>query len=315
LSRKRSLVTGAGGFIGANLVRRLLEDGDAVVATVRPGGEPWRLDGLDLERIELDLEDAAAVRRTVDAARPERAFHLAAHGAYSWQTDRARIIRANLGATLNLLDACVAGDVEIVVNAGSSSEYGYRDRAPTEAEAPEPNSDYAAAKAAATHYAGHDGRSTPHRVVTLRLYSVYGPWEEPARFVPTLVAHALRGELPPLVNPAVARDFVYIGDVCDAFVRAAATVVPSGSIYNIGSGRQLTIADAVAIARSVFGVTAEPHWGSLPDRQWDTGVWVSDPTLARTELGWSVSTPFDQGLSRTAGWLKADSSASGRYAG
>jgi dolichol-phosphate mannosyltransferase len=307
LTGHRSLVTGAGGFVGSNLVRRLLEDGDEVVAATRPGGSDRRLDGLEVERLELDLEDAPAVRAAIDDARPARVFHLAAHGAYSWQSDRSRIVGVNILGTLNLLNACVDASVEVLANAGSSSEYGYRDHAPLESEAPEPNSDYAAAKAAATLFAGHVGRSTDLRVVTLRLYSVYGPWEDESRFVPTLVAHALHGELPALVDPDVARDFVYVADVCDAFVRAAATTVPSGSIYNIGSGRQLTIADAVETARTVFGVTAEPQWGSMPRRHWDTSVWVSDPALARLELGWSATTPFDDGLRLTAEWIHAKS--------
>src|SRR5262249_43082629 len=144
-----------------------------------------------------------------------------AHGAYTWQTDRERILGVNFFGLRNLLEACRETGVEVLVNAGSSSEYGAKDHAPTEDEAPEPNSDYAVAKAAATMLAGHLGRSGPTRVVALRLYSAYGPWEEPARLVPRLVAFGLRGELPPLVSPELARDFVYVDDVTDAFVLAA----------------------------------------------------------------------------------------------
>jgi UDP-glucose 4-epimerase len=300
---KRALVTGAGGFVGANLVRRLLAEGHDVHAVVRPGGSPWRLEGVDVRRSEADIRDREAVERAVAAARPDWIFHLAAHGAYSWQADRRTILETNLLATIDLLEAAAARGFEALVQAGSSSEYGHQDHAPSEDEAPEPNSDYAAAKAAATLYAGSLARERGIQVATLRLYSVYGPWEDPNRFVPTLVEHCLRGELPPLVSPDVAHDFVYVDDVCEAFLQAASTTVEPGSIYNIGTGRQTTIAEVVETARRLLGVSDTPRWGSMPDRAWDTNVWIGDPSRAKRELGWHASVDLEAGLAATAAWL------------
>ena len=138
----------------------------------------------------------------------------------------------------------------------------------------------------------------------MRLYSAYGPYEEPARFVPALAVNALRGRLPPLVDPKVARDFVYIDEVCDAFVRAAgAPDVEPGAVYNVATGTQTTIADAVAAARAIFEITERPVWGSMPDRAWDTSVWVGDPRKIVSELGWSAAIDFPEGLRRVAEWL------------
>jgi nucleoside-diphosphate-sugar epimerase len=303
LTPKRALVTGAAGFVGANLVRRLLAGGHDVQALLRPGGDPWRLESVDVPRLELDVCDRSALERALDATRPDWIFHLTAHGAYSWQTDRHAIVETNLLATIGLLEAAAARGFEAFVHAGSSSEYGYRDHAPSEEEAPEPNSDYGAAKAAATLYAGFVGREHGLPVVTLRLYSAYGPWEDRNRFVPTLVEHCLRGELPPLVNPDVARDFVYVDDVCDAFLRAVTAEVAPGSIYNIGTGRQTTIAEVVEVARRLFDVKDEPRWGSMPNRPWDTSLWVSNPSRAERELGWRVRIDLETGLLATAEWL------------
>jgi nucleoside-diphosphate-sugar epimerase len=196
--------------------------------------------------------------------------------------------------------------VEALVAAGSSSEYGYKDHAPSEDEVLEPNSDYAAAKAHATHLfrlaAGRDGLPA----VVLRLYSVYGPWEEPARFVPTLLEHAARGALPPLVGPDTARDFVHVDDVCEAFVRAAASAPrAAGSVFNVGSGVQTTVREAVEAARRLFGLSAEPAWGTMPRRPWDTACWVADVRRIREALGWESAIPFEEGLRRTAGWRAA----------
>ena len=185
--------------------------------------------------------------------------------------------------------------------AGSSSEYGLKDHPPREDELPEPNSAYAVAKAAATMYAQLRG------AVVLRLYSAYGPWEEPDRLVPTLLARALQRELPPLVSPDVARDFVHVDDVTEAFVRGLEA--PAGAVYNVGSGRQTTIAQMVALVRRLASVEAEPQYGSMENRRWDTNVWLANVERIRGELGWEPRIGLEDGLRATLDWLRNDAPA------
>jgi UDP-glucose 4-epimerase len=303
----RVLVTGAAGFVGANLVRRLVADGHRVVAVTRPGTETWRLKGVsdDLELAEVDLRDRDSVARFVAAAAPEWIFHLAAHGAYSSQRDVARILETNLIGTANLLDACLERGFDAFVHSGSSSEYGLKDHAPAESEAIAPNSAYAVGKAAAAMYCRYRAVESGSHVVTLRLYSVFGPWEAPGRLIPALVIRGLAGELPPLVDPKIARDFVYVDDVVDAFLSAAETAGENrGPIYNVGSGRQTSIEEAVEATRSLLEIEARPDWGSMPDRSWDTTTWVADASLIERELGWQPRHDFRTGLSSTIEWMR-----------
>jgi dolichol-phosphate mannosyltransferase len=161
--------------------------------------------------------------------------------------------------------------------AGSSSEYGFKDHSPAETEALEPNSDYAVAKAAVTLLAGCIGRSESFDVVTLQLYSAYGPWKEAGRLVPTPVSSALSGCRPTLVDPETARDFVFVADVVEAFIRAAVQAdVVTGRVFNLGTGRQTTLREIVEAAQRLFGVDEEPVWNTMPQRSWDTKVWVAD---------------------------------------
>lgn len=133
----------------------------------------------------------------------------------------------------------------------------------------------------------------------MRLYSAYGPWEEPKRLIPTLVRAGLRGELPPLVNPDVARDFVYMEDVCEAFALAASAHLPErGAVYNVASGTQTTLRELVDLARRVFGITAQPDWGSMEERDWDTTTWVGDPSKIGSQLGWRPRVSLEEGLAR-----------------
>lgn len=312
----RALVTGAGGFVGANLARRLAAAGHAVAACVRSERNAWRLTDPvppSVQLVEVDLARPGASGDAVRRFAPDAVFHLAAHGAYSWQNDLAAMVAVNLQATAELLDA--ARDIgATVVNAGSSSEYGPKDHAPDERARLEPASEYAVTKAAATHLCRLAAARHGQRAVTLRLYSVYGPWEEPNRLMPTLVDRALDGRLPPLADPTTARDFVYVDDACAAFERAASVDLDDpGAVFNIGSGTQTTLADLAALARELFALDAEPRWGTMASRPWDSVVWVADPRAATDALGWSAVTPLADGLRAMADWMIASPQHRARY--
>jgi UDP-glucose 4-epimerase len=303
------LITGAAGFVGANLTRALLLRGDEVHAIVRPGQDLWRLADVrnQLQLHEVQLADPARVEAVVAAIRPRALFHLAVHGAYSSQTSFDSMLQSNIAGTWNLLQAAVRNGVETFVNTGSSSEYGFQDHAPSEGEPLEPNSLYAVTKATATMLCRLVAHDHALRAPTLRLYSVYGPWEEATRLLPTLLVNAMNGRLPPLVSPAVARDFVYIDDVIDAYLAAAEHRGDDRApIFNVGSGVQTTLAEAVAVVREKFKITAEPVWSSMPSRAWDTNVWVSNPGRIREKLGWVARVGFAEGVGRMAEWFGGD---------
>ncbi|MGH7763961.1 MAG: NAD-dependent epimerase/dehydratase family protein [Candidatus Dormibacteraceae bacterium] len=312
---RRVLVTGGTGFVGSNLVRRLLAGGHDVSVLVRSVRDPWRLtDVSDKVRwIEAAIEDGAALRAILADSKPQWIFHLAAHGAYSWQVDSELILRTNVIGTANLIDASIEAGFDAFVNAGSSSEYGFKDHPPREDEPLDPTSPYAVGKAAATLYCTQAGRTNQAPVTTLRLYSVYGPWEDPRRFIPQLVARGLEGRLPPLARASTARDFVFVEDVCDAFLVAASSSVEPGAVYNVGTGRQTTLLDAVNVARQLFGIGAEPSWGSMDDRVWDTASWVADCSRL-VNIGWRPSIDLEHGLRITADWLRSRPHLAARYA-
>jgi len=304
---KRAVLTGGTGFVGASLARRLLRDGHEVHLLVRPEHARWRIADIlaDVRLHLVDLGDLTALTETLGRIRPDWVFHLAAYGAYSSQTDLDRMLQTNVLGTINLVRAGLRHGFEAFVNTGSSSEYGYQDHPPAESELIEPNSHYAVTKASATLFCRYTAQSEGVRLPTLRLYSVYGPWEEPTRLLPTLIVRGLQGRLPPLVNPAVGRDFVYAEDVNDAYLLAATRPEQEpGAVYNIGSGAQTTIRDAVDVARRVLHIPEEPVWGSMPDRRWDTQVWVGDNRKARQALGWEPRMGFEDGFRLFAAWLR-----------
>ena len=186
---KRILVTGGTGFVGANLARRLVRDGHEVHLLVRPGYKAWRIDAVraDARLHEAPLEDAGRVASAISQIHPEWIFHLAAHGAYSMQTDLHQMLLTNIQGTMNLVTACLKTGFEAFVNTGSSSEYGFKDHPAAETDLLEPNSHYAVTKASATLFCRQTAQRERVALRTLRLYSVYGPYEEPSRLMPALI--------------------------------------------------------------------------------------------------------------------------------
>lgn len=304
---RRALVTGAAGFVGANVVRRLAAEGLEVHALVREDGDSWRLVDAPVQVHRGSIADAAAVHATVAEVRPHWVVHAAAHGAYPDQVDVDRMVAVNVLGTFHLLDALsdVGGCVG-VVHTGSSSEYGFQDHAPVESEAVQPNSAYAVTKCAATHACSLGAASRGLPACTVRLSSVYGPWEQPTRLVPRLVAEAREQRLPPLASPDTARDFVFVDDAVEGIVKALHAVADApGAVWNLGSGEQTTIAQLVDLTCAVFDLDVSPEWHSYPDRAWDTTSWIADPGRARVELGWTVTTGLSDGLRAFSAWLDA----------
>jgi UDP-glucose 4-epimerase len=306
---KHVLLTGGAGFVGANLARALVGVGHEVSLLLRRESQRWRLQDVNhkVGMHHADLGSQQEVERVVAAIQPDWVFHLATYGAYPEQTDLDKMVRTNIVGTMNLVRACVRVGCEVFVNTGSSSEYGYKSSPPSETAALDPNSHYAVTKAAATLFCRHTARRERLRLPTLRLYSVYGPYEERTRLLPRLITHGLEGSLPPLAAPDTARDFVYIDDVVDAYLRVA--TVPGqelGAVYNVGTGRQTTLREAVDTTRSFFRLRAQPQWATFPQRPWDTRVWVADIQRIRQTLGWSPLYTFERGLAATVRWWLAN---------
>ena len=303
---KRVLVTGAAGFVGAVLVRRLLALGHEVHALSKPSTKRWRLEGVarDLATHDQDLTDEEGLRALLLRIKPDVIYHLAAHGAYPFQTDADAVIQTNILGTWNLLKASAAVDYEVFVNTGSSSEYGFKDFAMRETDLLEPNSYYSVAKCAQTLLCQHFAKTHKKPVTTFRLFSAYGPWEEPSRLIPTLVRRCLAGEDLELVPPETARDFVFVEDVVDAYLRLDELGKLSGEILNVGTGVQSTIKDVVSAVLEHTGARVACHWGRMQPRIWDSKIWVADITKSGRLLHWRPETSLARGIARTVAWTR-----------
>jgi nucleoside-diphosphate-sugar epimerase len=302
----KTLVTGATGFVGACLTRHLVAQGDEVHLLTRHESDRWRIADLmpDLVDHQVDLRDAAGVERVVREIRPETVYHCAAYGGFAFQRESDAILGANFLGTVNLLKACAATGFSLFVNTGSSSEYGCKQQPMRESDLLEPLGDYAVAKAAATLYCRSEALLKELPVVTLRLFSPYGPWDDKNRFIPYLLSTLLRGEVPLLSTPSSVRDYVYMDDIAALYLGLAGKRVTPGAIYNVGSGVQQTIGDVVTQAIEIIDTSIEPRWGGIKQQRPEPACWVADMSETRSALGWAAATPFRKGLEKTMQWLR-----------
>jgi len=299
------LVTGAAGFVGANLFRAISAVRQDVFAVLRQERN-WRLSGCrDEQIVAVDLNDHAATQNLIQSLAPQTVFDCVAYGAYSFEEKSELIYETNFQSVVHLVGLLAKQPFAAFVHAGSSSEYGTNCAAPAESADCEPNSAYAVSKVATSTYLRYMGKQRNFPCVNLRLYSVYGPLEDTSRLLPNLLRHALTGKLPPLVDPRTSRDFVHVDDVCAAFIMAAVKMHPDlyGESFNVGSGIKTTIGELAELTRKEFKIADQPQFGTMEGRAWDLAEWYANPRKAQDLLGWRAEIPLDQGLRQMSNWV------------
>jgi dolichol-phosphate mannosyltransferase len=306
---RRILISGATGFIGASLVRRMVERGDEVHVIARASGDEsssamWRIVEVmgEVQVHVANLLDAEATRQVVAAARPEIVLHFAAHAALPQEIDEMEIFLNTVQPLVNLVSA--SEGCELFINAGSSSEYGYQTEPMSETSLPDPTRVHDIAKLAQTLFGSYAARFKGVPLVTLRLFSVYGPWEHGRRLIPRLMLSALAGRPIKLSSPEVSRDFIFVDEVTRAVEHCMDRRAPfEGAIFNLGTGIERSIREVAELVQEIHGRPLPLTWGAVERQRWDSTRWVADTTKQTTELGFMAETDFRTGLEATYRWF------------
>lgn len=304
-------VFGGGGFIGSAIVDRLLAAGHAVRVFERPRVAPYREFGPD-ERLEWetgDLLSAHDVASAIDGS--DQVIHLVSTTLpKSSNDDPAYDVSTNVIATLGLLDAMVAKGIKRIIYISSGGTvYGTPLYVPIDEKHPtEPEVSYGIVKLAIEKYLQLYQRLHGIRAIVLRVANPYGERQrvETAQGAVGVFLHrVLSGQAIDIWGDGtVMRDFIYVGDVADAFVRAT-TYEGEATVFNIGSGVGTSLNELVRAIGEVTGVPVDCNY--LPGRAIDVPVSVLDCALAGRELGWSPGVALPEGLTRTVGWLRGAS--------
>lgn len=305
------LITGGTGFVGANFAHFFVSRGDEVCLLVRRESNVWRIKTIQ-DKIRLykgDLLDATALKAMVHEMHPDVVLHFATYGAYPGkERDERKMIETNILGTMNLIQACRESKVQCFINTGSSSEYGEKAFPMQEEHLLEPNNAYGVTKAAATLYAQYAASQWGLPLVTMRLFSVYGPFEDKGRLIPNLMTACVSKSLLELVSPYIVRDFVFVDDVCDAYLKTIERIqLIKGNIFNIGSGVENSIAEVVLMVEQSAHVTIKTRYGSMASKQTEPKRWVADISKTKKLLGWEPRFSLERGLQETLRWFEKNS--------
>jgi len=313
----RTLVTGGAGFIGSNLVDRLLSEGHEVVAldNFDPFYDDWikRANLADALRhpafrlVEADIRDAEAIGRVVDEVRPDAIAHLAARAGVRPSIERPSLYTAvNVQGTVHLLEAaCRLDPRPRFVFASSSSVYGDRPDAPFREtdRVDNPVSPYAATKKACELLAHtfHHLHGLP--VTGLRFFTAYGPRNRPDLALMMFATRIERGlPVPMYGDGSTRRDYTFVDDIVDGVVRAIERC-RDHHLYNLGNSEPIALLDMISLLGEALG--REPMIERLPEQPGDVRQTYADISRAQAELGYRPGTPFRAGLGRFVTWFRA----------
>ena len=286
-----ALVTGGGGFIGHHLVRRLLDDGhDVRVLDNFSTGRRERLEGLDVSVVEGDLRSYERAHTAVRGT--DVVFHLGALPSVPRSVqDPLTSGAVNVEGTLNVLLAARDESVRRVVFASSSSVYGANKVLPkTEEDQPLPVSPYGVSKLSAEHYCRAFTTVYGLETVSLRLFNVFGPGQDPlsqyAAVVPRFIAALAAGRSPIVYGDGTqTRDFTFVEDVIEAFMLAAEQEkIAPGDVLNVAGGSETSLLELIDTLNGLFGSQVEPQFE--PARSGEVHRSLSDASKAERVLGW-----------------------------
>jgi NAD dependent epimerase/dehydratase len=310
------LVTGAGGFIGSHLTERLIELGAHVRAFVRYNSRnDWGLLELlpkdklkEVETIAGDLRDGEAVRQASDGVNV--IFHLGSLIAipYSYVHPR-ETIETNIMGALNVMTAARREGIERIIHTSTSEVYGTARYVPIDEKHPlQGQSPYSASKIGADKIAESYHLSFGLPVSTIRPFNTFGPRQSARAVIPTIITQALApGPAMVLGSLSPTRDYTYVGDTVEGFIRVAESEHSVGETINIGSNSEICIGDIAKKVMGKLGVNKEIRVDVKrvrPENSEVERLWC-DNSKAKRLLGWEPRVSFDEGLSRTIQWISA----------
>ncbi|MBI5401677.1 NAD-dependent epimerase/dehydratase family protein [Candidatus Wolfebacteria bacterium] len=305
---KRVLITGGTGFVGSNFTYKFLDLGFDVNLLVRSESNFWRIEEIK-NKIKLhyvDLTNREETENFIKKLKPQIILHFATYGAYlGRQKDVNEAVKTNLLGTVNLLNACSKIDFECFINTGTNSEYGEKNHPMRENEILEPNNFYGATKAAASIYCNYLAKKLSLPLVTIRLFSVFGYFEERGRLVPSVIKAALNNENINLSTCEAVRDFIFIEDIIDFYLKTIEKIsFIKGNIFNAGTGEQHTIEELAKIVKDLTNSPSEIVCGAVDIHQYEPKSWVSDISKAKNILGWKPNFSLEHGLQKNIEWFR-----------
>ncbi len=293
------LVTGAAGFVGAAVVQQGIAAGHEVTAVVRSKGTAWRLAEQKDAQIEaIDLRDRERIGSLCQRIRPDVVVHVAWAGVENKARFDRTQITDNIDSTVGLLEEAVIGGARKFIGFGSQGEYGPLNRRVSESDLPQPTTMYGAAKLATYHLSRQIAAQEGIDFAWMRLFSTFGPGDNPGWLIPSIIDQLKRGERVKLTLGTQKWDYLYIDDVARGTLAVASTPGATG-VFNLGSGEANCVRSVVEIIRDTMSSDAELAFGAIPFRPDQVMHMEADVSRLKSKTGWVPEVTLEEGLRRT----------------
>lgn len=303
------LITGGNGFIGSQLIPKLIEHGYDVYSLERYVTGRYVLGGhRSVKTVFGDLRDHFAVRKLVREVQPDAVVHLGSISAVSYSYDHPiEVMETNFLGTVNLAESCLreVPHFKHFLFAGTSEEYGNQEKVPIQETVElRPNSPYAVSKVAADKHLQYMRDAYDFPVTILRNFNTYGRRDNTHFVVERTIAQMLGGKTVKLGDPKPVRDFMYFYDHANSYLTCLENEKSIGEIFNFCTGRGVSIAELVESIKELTGFESEVIWNSIPERPLDIAVLVGDHSKAKRILGWEPKFTLEDGLRVTIDFWK-----------
>lgn len=303
---KKVIITGANGFIGSHIVKRIIEHSSDLSVLVRETSDLWRLEEYKkhINIIHVDLRDGTQVSKCMCQIKPDYVFHMAAYGVDSRQMDYITASETNIIGTINLLKGVSKVGCEKVINTGTSMQYGNKAGPITEDESYVPTNIYGSTKAASVIVAHQIARENRIDIATIIPFGVFGEKEGSHKFIPHVILSALNNRDIDLSPCEQFRDYCYVENIIDGFVMVALNNNIKDEIFNIGSGKVYLLKHYVEIMLKKMRIDKRVMYGAVEYRKND--LWNPLPDIGKISgmLGWKPGISLEEGLDRTIEWYK-----------
>ena len=306
----RVLVTGATGFIGSQLTQRLIRGGFEVGIIKRENSNIWRIKDLSdkIVTYDVDLRDTLEVSKAISRFRPDVIFHLATYYAVEHEPQEVSLlVDTNVLGTVNLLETAKESMVKLFVNTSSCFVYEESENKLRENDQLSPLNLYALTKLQAEQACSFYAENYGLKAITFRLFPPYGPADRERRLIPYVIKSLLDGERLKLTTGMQRWDFVYVGDIIEAYFKLlnVPNLPTKHEIFNIGTEKAVSVREVVSRIKEIVGGELEPDWGAIPHRK--NEVWFTCADLSKTEnfLRWQPKIQIlGEGLEFTVKWYK-----------
>ena len=300
------LITGALGFLGANLIRKINSSKNSISIFVRKNSDQWRIKNIisDVDIHLVDLSKIENIKKKIKIIKPDFVYHLAAYGVYQKQIDEKLMIKSNIVNSLNLIKAVSEyKDIQKFVNIGSAFEYGTKIKRIKENDLLAPITFYGKTKLTQTNIAQYYFKKNELPTITLRVFNVYGMYEGPKRLIPDIMYALVNQSALKLLTPTVKRDFIFIDDVIDAMIKSSKSKV-KGEIFNIGTSNGYSLKQVVDISQKVTNIKLKISYGKkhVPIAQKQNII--ANINKAKKNLNWIPKHSLQSGLLKTFQWYK-----------